>query len=138
MQFVDTAPVSGTRMTKDGYLVADVRVARTGIQQYLAREIGLNRDGIVNVYRPEETVFSKDSMATSLLVPFSARRLTPTRPNSPPATHPRTSQPILPQRKSNCNDARPNFIRSTALQSWATGTSPTRSWAIASRPTSQS
>ena len=75
MQFVDTAPVSGTRMTKDGYLVADVRVARTGIQQYLAREIGLNRDGIVNVYRPEETVFSKDSMAT-----FSGKPVTMLHP----------------------------------------------------------
>ncbi len=65
-------------MTSDGYLVADVKVARTGIQQYLAAELGLNRPGVVNVYRPEETVFSKDSMAT-----FSGKPVTVLHPPEP-------------------------------------------------------
>ena len=77
-QFVDTASLSGTRITSDGYLVADVRVARTGIQQYMARELGLDRPGVVNVYRPEETVFSKDSLAT-----FSGKPVTLLHPSEP-------------------------------------------------------
>lgn len=78
MQFVDNAPLTGTRITSDGYLVAEVRVARTGIQQYLARELGLNQDGIVNVYRPEETVFSKDSLST-----FAGKPVTMLHPPEP-------------------------------------------------------
>lgn len=52
------------RTTSDGYLVGEVRCARVGIQSYHRSEIGLAGDGLVNVYRPESSVFSKDSMAT--------------------------------------------------------------------------
>ena len=64
----DTVPLSGTRKTSDGYLVADVRVARTGIQEYLGAEVdpdgslGLRDKSIVRVYRPEDEVFSEDAM----------------------------------------------------------------------------
>lgn len=64
MQFVDATIPTGMRLTNDGYLVGEVRCARTGCQQYMAREIGLQRDGLVNVYRPETAVFDKDSLAT--------------------------------------------------------------------------
>ncbi len=39
MKFTDLAPIAGTRRTADGYLVADVRTARTGIQLYAGHEI---------------------------------------------------------------------------------------------------
>lgn len=64
----DTVPLAGTRKTSDGYLVADVRVARTGIQEYLGIEVdpdgslGLRDRAVVRVYRPEDEVFSEDSM----------------------------------------------------------------------------
>lgn len=66
MNFEDrvTIDAAKVRMTTDGYLVADVRCARTGCQTYLASELGMNDNQPVNVYRPEEVVFSKDSMTT--------------------------------------------------------------------------
>jgi hypothetical protein len=66
-KFTDTVTLVGTRVTTDGYLVGEVRCARSGCQQYLASELGLvdSEPGeVVNVYRPESAVFSKDSMAT--------------------------------------------------------------------------
>lgn len=63
MKFVEDGQIAGTRITKDGYLVADVRCARTGIQEYLGSELGVDMDR-VRVYRPESAVFSKDSLAT--------------------------------------------------------------------------
>ncbi|WP_454917014.1 DUF2213 domain-containing protein [Xanthobacter sediminis] len=64
MEFCDFAQLAGTRRTADGYLVAEVRAARTGIQQYQGRELGRPDLGIVNVLRPEAVVFAKDSLAT--------------------------------------------------------------------------
>jgi uncharacterized protein len=64
MQFTDRAEIAGFRKTADGYLAGEVRCARTGCQQYLAREIGLMGDGVVTVYRPPEAVFDKASLAT--------------------------------------------------------------------------
>lgn len=64
----DTLPLSGTRKTSDGYLVADVKVARTGVQTYLGTEVdpdgslGLRDRDTVAVYRPEDEVFSEDAM----------------------------------------------------------------------------
>lgn len=49
------------RMTANGYLVAQARVARTGIQIYTGDEVGDER-ATVRVYRPEKTVFNRDSM----------------------------------------------------------------------------
>lgn len=78
MKFVDQSPIAGTRRTADGYLVAEVKCARTGCQEYLAREIGLDRDGAVTVYRPESAVFAKDSLAT-----FAGKPVTLTHPDEP-------------------------------------------------------
>lgn len=52
--------------TDEGFLKVPARVARTGIQEYLARELGLDGDPnrIVRVYRPPEEVFAPDSLST--------------------------------------------------------------------------
>ncbi|MCM5692479.1 DUF2213 domain-containing protein [Sinorhizobium meliloti] len=64
MQFVDAAPIAGTRRTADGYLVADVRTARTGIQLYAGHEVGKPEMATVKVYRPEDQVFDKASLGS--------------------------------------------------------------------------
>lgn len=62
MFLTDTVSVGKVRRTGDGYLVADARVARTGIQQYLGSELGRPEMPVVRVYRPEAEVFSQDAM----------------------------------------------------------------------------
>ena len=70
MHFTDRVTVDGTRTTNDGYLAASARVARTGVQYYMGVEIdpenkhGLRDQLSVGVFRPEEEVFSKDSLST--------------------------------------------------------------------------
>jgi len=65
MIFVDRLILDqAMRRTADGYLLAAPRVARTGIQEYLGDELGRPDMPIVRVYRPEEEVFSKDSMSS--------------------------------------------------------------------------
>lgn len=55
---------AGIRITGDGYLVANPRVARTGIQLYRGSEVGMKDKAVVRVYRPEDEVFNKDAMAS--------------------------------------------------------------------------
>lgn len=52
--------------TDEGFLKVPGRVARTGIQEYLARELGLDGDPnrVVRVYRPEDEVFNDASLGT--------------------------------------------------------------------------
>ena len=51
--------------TPEGFLIChDVPINRTGRQQYLRREIGLEGDGLVTVYRDEDEVFSKAALAS--------------------------------------------------------------------------
>lgn len=64
MQFIDAAPIAGTRRTSDGYLVADVRTARTGIQLYAGHEVGKPALSMARVYRPADQVFARDSLAS--------------------------------------------------------------------------
>lgn len=64
MKFIEDAKVGKTKITADGYLVADVRCARTGIQLYAGFEVGKPELESVRVYRPESEVFAKDSLAT--------------------------------------------------------------------------
>ncbi|CUR48485.1 Putative bacteriophage protein [Alloalcanivorax xenomutans] len=57
--------ITHREVTDEGYLKVPGRVARTGIQQYLASELGLtDRDpnAVVNVYRPPEEVFDAASL----------------------------------------------------------------------------
>lgn len=69
------------RLTRDGYLTANVRIARTGIQTYTAAELGLtDRAGNtpVIVYRPPEEVFHVDAMRS-----MSHRPITDGHPSVP-------------------------------------------------------
>lgn len=53
--------------TDEGFLKVPARISRTGIQEYLAIEMGLSdRDlqDIIRVYRPEEEVFSDKSLTS--------------------------------------------------------------------------
>ncbi|WP_286775860.1 MULTISPECIES: DUF2213 domain-containing protein [unclassified Pseudomonas] len=73
----DSVTASNVRRTSDGYLVAEARVARTGIQDYLGTEIdpdnehGLRDKPIVKVYRPESSVFHKDAMQSYAYRPMT-------------------------------------------------------------------
>ena len=62
MFLTDRVSVSATRRTADGYLVADAKVARTGIQEYLGSELGRPDMPIVRLFRPEDEVFATDAM----------------------------------------------------------------------------
>lgn len=68
MEFFDRLTLDAPRRTGDGYLVASVKVARTGIQTYTGREAdpenkhGMRDKAIVRVYRPEDEVFHVDSL----------------------------------------------------------------------------
>jgi cation transport regulator ChaB len=64
----------GVHRRRDGYVAADARVARTGIQLYHGSELGDSRP-VVKVYRPPSAVFNRDSMAT-----FSSRPITNDHP----------------------------------------------------------
>lgn len=64
MRFFDHVSAGEARRTADGYLVADARAARTGIQEYLGAELGAPDKAIVRVYRPADEVFSRDSLAS--------------------------------------------------------------------------
>ena len=53
--------------TQEGYLKAPGRVARTGIQEYTAQELGLTDrkpDEILKIYRPVNEVFSENSLSS--------------------------------------------------------------------------
>jgi hypothetical protein len=71
MQFIDAAAVEHPRLTGDGYLVADARIVRTGIQHYAGFEVGKPEMQMVRVYRPEEEVFHRDSLASFSHVPIT-------------------------------------------------------------------
>lgn len=71
IKFTDRSAIGQTKKTAAGYLVATARVARTGIQEYRASELGLMGDGIVKVYRPESEVFHKDAIQSLSRVPVT-------------------------------------------------------------------
>ena len=78
VQLTDTLTIDGTaRICADGCLVAEANAARVGIQDYLGTEVdpenahGLRDKAIVKVYRPEEEVFSTDSMASYSTAPVT-------------------------------------------------------------------
>lgn len=62
MEMRDTITLDGSRRTSDGYLVADARVARTGIQVYSGAEVGRPDLATVRVYRPEAEVFKDEAL----------------------------------------------------------------------------
>jgi hypothetical protein len=62
----DGIKVGDVRITPDGYMIAEnVRVARTGVQEYSALELGLDASmKTIRLYRPPESVFAAASMAS--------------------------------------------------------------------------
>ena len=66
MNFIDRATISDAsiRTTADGYVVAEVPVARTGIQDYAGYEVGKPEMRSVRVYRPADEVFSDTALAS--------------------------------------------------------------------------
>lgn len=69
--FVDSASVGAVRKTTDGYVVAQVRAARTGIQYYNGDEVGRPDLGVVAIYRPESEVFAIDSLKSYVGKPLT-------------------------------------------------------------------
>lgn len=63
--------VDAPRRTADGYLVAEARVARTGIQEYSGRELGRPDLGTVRVYRSPDEVFHVDAMTSYAFRPLT-------------------------------------------------------------------
>lgn len=59
------------RRTSDGYLVASVKAARTGVQDYAGSEVGKPDMARVRVYRPEAEVFNKDALASFTSIPVT-------------------------------------------------------------------
>lgn len=64
LRFIDSAPVTGIRTTADGYKVAEVPVARTGLQDYAGWEVGKPDMPVVRMYRPPEAVFADGYLRT--------------------------------------------------------------------------
>lgn len=78
MKFTDRVSVGAMKETQEGYLVATARVARTGVQKYLASELGdIAKDAgfapgdMVRVYRHPDEVFHVDSLATITRLPVT-------------------------------------------------------------------
>jgi hypothetical protein len=71
MQFTDAVAVSGTRRTADGYLVAEARSVRTGIQLYAGAEVGKPDMSVVRVYRPADQVFADASLQSFTHAPVT-------------------------------------------------------------------
>lgn len=63
MLFADAAAsLEAYRITTNGFLVADVRFARTGIQTYTGSELGRGDLMVVDILRPLAEVFSANTM----------------------------------------------------------------------------
>lgn len=62
MKFLDTVTMDAPKRTSEGYLVADVFAVRTGIQRYAGYEVDRPDLVFVDVFRPEEEVFHRDTL----------------------------------------------------------------------------
>lgn len=78
MKFTDRANIGTVKRTSEGYIATQARALRTGVQEYLAWEFGdtaiadgFGNDDIIRVYRPAESVFSKDSLKSAVHIPVT-------------------------------------------------------------------
>jgi len=72
MQFTDAVTVAGKpRRTADGYLIAEAKAVRTGIQLYSGDEVGKPDMTVVRVYRPPEEVFADASLQSFTHAPIT-------------------------------------------------------------------
>lgn len=68
-----------SRREPEGYLIcANVPIARSGTQEYQQDELGQSGNRLVTVYRPEEEVFSKETMSS-----FEGMPVTNDHPDTP-------------------------------------------------------
>lgn len=58
---IEVLDESRVKYVGDGYMVAEPRVSRVGVQTYIGRELGV-QDELVRVYRSPEVVFDEDSL----------------------------------------------------------------------------
>ena len=75
MHIHDRLTLHDLRVTGEGFLVASARIARAGIQDYRAAELGINDgdpDRIVPVLRPEDEVFDDAALASFERKPVTA------------------------------------------------------------------
>ncbi|MBU4609144.1 DUF2213 domain-containing protein [Achromobacter sp. GG226] len=70
-KITDAVQIGDAAVDAAGYLQANARTARTGVQQYLGRELGRPDLDVVNVYRDEADVFSKRSLDTFSRLPIT-------------------------------------------------------------------
>ena len=76
MFFADKLTLDKPRRSADGYMAIHARSARSGIYKYLGREIDpagehFAADQVVNVYRPAEEVFDKQSLGSFVGKPIT-------------------------------------------------------------------
>lgn len=78
INIADLSPLtaSGAVLTPNGYLSIPARIARDGVQEYLAIELGglfpeREWDDIIRLYRPPEEVFSADALASFNRLPVT-------------------------------------------------------------------
>ena len=78
MRFNDRVSVGAVKQTQEGYLVATAKVARTGVQEYFAAELGdvaaqagFKPNDIVRVYRHPDQVFAQDTLNSITRVPVT-------------------------------------------------------------------
>lgn len=70
MKFRDSVKVSQPRESSDGYLIAEARCVRTGIQYYAGAELGVEKD-VVAIYRDAQEVFNPESLQSFSHAPIT-------------------------------------------------------------------
>jgi hypothetical protein len=80
IQVNDAIKVNDSTVTPEGFLIVPGVLARTGVQNYAAYELGMDGDVMrsVRLYRPAEEVFNADSMAS-----FEGKPVTVEHPSEP-------------------------------------------------------
>lgn len=76
MLFLDRLTIDKARVSSEGYMAIHAKAARSGIYQYLGREVDpsgsrFKADAMVNVYRPPEEVFDKASLSSFVSKPIT-------------------------------------------------------------------
>lgn len=74
----EIADASKRRMTDEGFMITPANISRTGIQEYGARELGIEgTNRTIRLYRPPEEVFKPESYST-----FERQTLTNDHPST--------------------------------------------------------
>lgn len=71
MKITDSVSLGDAQLTDAGYLQANARTARAGVQQYLGSEVGRPDLGAVGIYRDSSEVFAKRSLDTFSRLPIT-------------------------------------------------------------------